>query len=58
MTGEDSKADAQLRTGSCLKQSVIDLFALMQRVGDGELLLIEFRHGLPFYVETKWLAKS
>jgi hypothetical protein len=58
MTGEDSRADAELRTGSCLKQSLIELFALMQRIGDGELFLIEIRHGFPFYVETEWLGKS
>jgi len=53
---EDRKTDSEIRPGSCLKQSLIELFALMRRVGDGELLLIEVRHGLPFLVEIEWLG--
>jgi len=56
IAGEDRKADSEIRPGSCLKQSLMELFALMQRVGDGELLLIEVRHGLPFSVEIEWLG--
>jgi hypothetical protein len=56
MTGKDHKADSEIRPGSCLKHSLIELFALMRRVGDGELLLIEVRHGLPFSVEIEWLG--
>jgi hypothetical protein len=57
IAGENRKADSEIRPGSCLKQSLMELFALMQRVGDGELLLIEVRHGLPFSVEIEWLWK-
>jgi hypothetical protein len=56
MTGEDHKTDSEIRSGSCLKQPLMDLFALMRRVGDGELLLIEVRHGLPRSVEIAWLG--
>jgi hypothetical protein len=56
IAGEDRNADAETRPGSCLKQSVMELFAIMRRVGDGELLLIEVRHGLPFSVEIEWLG--
>ena len=58
MADEGRKPDPELRTGSYLKQPLIDLFALMQRVGDGELLVIEVRHGFPFSVETEWLGRS
>jgi len=56
MTSENRKADSKIRTGTCLKQSLTDLFALMQRVGEGELLTIDVRHGLPFSVEIEWLG--
>jgi hypothetical protein len=56
MTGEDHKANSEIRSGSCLRQSLMELFALMRRVSDGELLLIEVRHGLPCSVEIEWLG--
>ncbi len=34
-----------------LKQEVCELFRLIERVGNGELDLIEVKHGLPFIVE-------
>jgi hypothetical protein len=34
-----------------LKQEVCELFRLIDRVGNGELDLIEIKHGLPFIVE-------
>ncbi|MEZ6138295.1 MAG: hypothetical protein R3C53_25715 [Pirellulaceae bacterium] len=34
-----------------LKQEVCELFRLIERVGNGELDLIEIKHGLPFIVE-------
>jgi hypothetical protein len=55
MAGGGGKTESEVRNGSCLKQSLIDLFGLMRRVGEGELLVIEVRHGLPFSVEIEWL---
>jgi hypothetical protein len=54
--GDDHQTDSELRTDFYLKQSLIDLLALIHRVGEGELLLIDVRHGLPFSVEIEWLA--
>lgn len=34
-----------------LKQEVCEFFRLIKRVGNGELDLIEIKHGLPFIVE-------
>lgn len=34
-----------------LKRQVADLFALLDAIGDGELLILSFRHGLPFTAE-------
>ncbi len=56
MTSEDRKADSEIRSGWCLRQCLIDLFSLMQRVGEGELLVVDVRHGLPFSVEIEWLG--
>jgi hypothetical protein len=58
MADEERKTDSEIRTGSCLKHSLIELFMLMRRVGDGELLVIEVRHGLPFSVEIEWLGNG
>ncbi len=34
-----------------LKEEVCELFCLIERIGNGELDLIEIKHGLPFIVE-------
>jgi hypothetical protein len=57
MAGQVSPPDSEVRTGSCLKRSVIDLFALMRKVGEGEFLVVDVRHGLPFSVEIEWRGK-
>jgi hypothetical protein len=56
MTSEDRNSDSKPRSGSDLRQSVSDLIALIRRIGDGEVFLIEVRHGLPFSVEVEWLG--
>jgi hypothetical protein len=56
MAGERGTPDLEARTGSCLKQSLFELFALMRRAVEGELLVVEVRHGLPFSVEIEWLG--
>ena len=35
-----------------LKKQVCDLFEELERLKDGTVLKLEFRHGLPFLVET------
>jgi hypothetical protein len=58
MADEECKTDSEIRTGSYLKHSLIELFMLMRRVGDGELLVIEVKHGLPFSIEIEWLGNG
>jgi hypothetical protein len=35
-----------------LKQPVRDLFDRLKRLGDGTIVRLEFKHGLPFLLET------
>jgi hypothetical protein len=51
-------AEKEKPPDGCPKQSLVELLALMRRTGDGELLVIEIRHGLPFLVEIEWLGIS
>lgn len=39
-----------------LKQSVLDLFQAIEHLGDGEILAIEVKHGLPFTVQIERAA--
>jgi len=55
MTSKNRKTESKIRAGSCLQQPFADLLALMKRVGEGEFLTIDVRHGLPFSVEIEWL---
>jgi len=47
-----AREEASLRDFS-LKQSVVLLFLLMRQIGDGKLLLIQVRHGLPVTVAVE-----
>jgi len=38
-----------------LKQPIVDLLQTIRNIGDGEVLAIEVRHGLPFTVEIERL---
>ena len=41
-----------------LKQSLVLLFLLMRQIGDGKLLLIQVRHGLPVTVDVERLGRG
>ena len=41
-----------------LKKQVRDLFEEMERLQDGTVIRLEFRHGLPFLLETAATASS
>ncbi|HUA82649.1 MAG TPA: hypothetical protein VMB85_02245 [Bryobacteraceae bacterium] len=49
-----AREEASLREFS-LKQSVVRLFLVMRQIGDGKILLIQVRHGLPVTVEIERL---
>ena len=41
-----------------LKRPVRDLFGRLARLDNGTVILLEFRHGLPFLIETAATASS
>jgi hypothetical protein len=52
-----AREEASLQDFS-LKQSLVLLFLLMRQIGDGTLLLIQVRHGLPVTVDVERLGKD
>ena len=51
LKGENGPRPALGIADCSLKQEVYELFRLIDRVGDGEVDLIEIKYGLPFIVE-------
>jgi len=49
--GTPARGEAHL-TDFSLKQSVVLLMLLMRQIGDGRILLVEVRHGLPVTVDV------
>jgi hypothetical protein len=41
-----------------LKQEVIEMLKLITNLGDGEVLVIEVQHGLPFALEVEFRAET
>jgi hypothetical protein len=55
MQAEQRNRDGTRLRDFSLKQSVVLLLLLMRQIGDGKILLIEVRHGLPVTVEIERL---
>lgn len=56
--GQDGSREEATLTDFQLKQPVVDLLRTMNEIGDGRILVIEVRHGLPITVEVEVPAKA
>ena len=46
-------ADQEIRTAPLLKMQFEQLFEEFAEIGNGEVTLLEFQHGLPFRIRTR-----
>src|SRR6185369_15875664 len=53
MGGQNGPRDEASLPDFWLKQPIIDLLQTIREIGDGEILAIDVKHGLPFTVEIE-----
>jgi hypothetical protein len=58
MGGQNNPREEASLPDFWLKQPVVDLFQTIQELGDGQILAIEVKHGLPFTVQIERATSS
>lgn len=58
MGGQNGPRDEANLPDFWLKQPIVDLLQAIHEIGDGEILAIDVKHGLPFTVEIEQRANG